>query len=132
MNVKEVEQLKELLTQSTIIIAEMEQNKEAIKILGAYTTIAIDGLSTFLQGNVESVLTMFVSSLTNTWGKGLIQRCGYLGEARKELIKAGFTPDEAYAILETKQEELKDTLNNISKAMRKYRDDQNEETPEEN
>jgi len=28
MNVKEVEQLKELLTQSTIIIAEMEQNKE--------------------------------------------------------------------------------------------------------
>ena len=124
---KELEELQAFLTSTAKIIAAVEQNKEAIKGIGAYATEAIEEVSQFLQGNLESVLGTLTTSFMNTWGSTLKSRCTYLGEARKILVDAGFTSEEAYDILISENDNLKNSINSITEAINKYKEKEDSE-----
>jgi len=113
---RELDQLKDILAQSAVIIAEIEKNKASIQMLGTYATVSIDEVSKFLQANLESILGAITTTLVNTWGDSLIKRCVYISRARSILINdGGFTPEEAYAILESKKDELAKTITEFQK-----------------
>lgn len=118
---KEIEDLKKLALEAATIMAAVEENKELIGTLGTYATTSIDSISKFLQGNIESIISVFTIGLVNTWGDNLKLRCQYIGEARKILVDSGFTPEEAYDILKDKNKELHDTVNDVAKAIKESR-----------
>ena len=121
---KELNELKEMLVQGATVIAELEQNKESIQMLATYTTVAVDGVSKFLQGNLESIVGMCTTTVVNGWGKNFIKRCDYMVEARTVLVDGGFTPEEAYDIIVSKKDELPEFLQAIAKGVKNYQDEQ--------
>jgi len=122
---QDLDDIKKFITDATVILAEVENNKELINTLSSYATNAISNISIFTQGNLQSILALFATSIVNVGGDSLLIHCEYLAKARAILIdKGGFTPEEAYGILITKKEAVEKLVHNLQDTVTKYKDEE--------